>query len=300
MLPTISLHPLKEEHKKQALIKEKMVGSGFGVSSRTCLNRVDVKVANVHKEDWDAFTVKMTLHMQHNAEEVVTTGHPDWPCVFSVGTSGSGTVTPFDTVQSLGNPTETGFTVLEFVFALNALNTRQQGRDRLFFLRFTLWAHGSPCAQVDTDGFLNKSRKGKLNEAHQRKSIETRDFTATTEHRSKMNQLKRASEALEDQEMRTDALRQRIDQLNSQNRSLLFENGELRRQLQAQPALLGVTGSSRPPAASWFNGGQPMFTLMVPPGTQGGQEVRISTPSGVVTAVVPVGLKPGDFFQVRV
>ena len=96
MLPTISLHPLKEEHKKQALVKETMMGSGFGVSSRTCLNRVDVKVANIQPEDWDVFTVKMTLHLQDNAQEVVTTGHSDWPFVFSVGTSGTGTVTPFN------------------------------------------------------------------------------------------------------------------------------------------------------------------------------------------------------------
>ena len=41
MLPTISIHPLNEVHEKQALVKETMTGTGFGVSRRTCLNRVD-------------------------------------------------------------------------------------------------------------------------------------------------------------------------------------------------------------------------------------------------------------------
>ena len=53
-------------HKKRALIKEKMLGSGFGCSTRTCRNRVDVKIANVPHKDWDAYAVKVSLHLQED------------------------------------------------------------------------------------------------------------------------------------------------------------------------------------------------------------------------------------------
>lgn len=311
MLPTISLCALDEVHKKQALIKEKMLGSGFGCSTRTCLNRVDVKIANVPHKDWDAYAVKMSLHLQDTAQQVLETGHADWPFVFTVSTSGD--MMEFNTCKSLGKATATGDTVVDFVFALNALSTRQGGRDPLFFLRFTLLdPDNSPCAKVDTEPFLNKSRKCKLNESHQRRSVEARDFTATTEHRSKLRELKRSCEALREEQTRANALRQRIDQLTNENRSLLDENSALRRHLQTQPALLGGGGSpcpppfhgaqmltmAVPPVASPSDGGW-AFTLVVPPGARGGQEVRALTPFGMAAAVVPAELKEGDVFQIR-
>ena len=71
MLPTIRIHPLDEVHQKQALIKETMAGTGFGVSRRTCFNRVDIKVFNIQPEDWDVSTVSMTLQVQDNGQEVL-------------------------------------------------------------------------------------------------------------------------------------------------------------------------------------------------------------------------------------
>eukprot|EP00966_Prymnesium_polylepis_P300870 6952437-Prymnesium_polylepis.1 len=117
-----------------------------------------------------------------------------------------------------------------------------------------------------------------------------------------MNELKRASEALDDiehEQTRTDALRQRLNLLTDENKSLLDENRALRSMLQTQSAVCGSAGSPRPPAASPYNGGFTL-TVSVPAGVQSGNEVRVHTPIGMVTAIVPFGLKTGDSFQIRV